>query len=214
MTLEAPTLHRLRSVLVAAPQGRADRSLAELRQSTDPALDPLDEAHALALFRWLNRWGCRIPTALATSFVDQIGTWWRTAEPALPSPAEELATLSDMQLASLAERAAELANLSLARVDAPRRRRLRWTAAAKVLYAVRPSAVTAWDATIAQASGGPSQAAFERHLRTARGWARDLEAEAARLGIESVPAHVERAESSVAKLLDEWLYLTVTRQVI
>ncbi len=211
--LQAPTLERLRSVLRTTPQGRADRSLAELRAATRPALDPSQRDHALALFRWLNRWGCRIPGTLAPVFVEEIGSWWHTAQPRLPSPREHLADLSDLQVAGIADVARDLAELSLASPDAARRRRLRWTAAAKILYATRPFAVTAWDAAISQASGGQSRESFERHLRTARTWARELDAEAAGGNIESIAAYVGRPDSSVAKLLDEWLYLTLTRGV-
>ena len=87
------------------------------------------------------------------------------------------------------------------------------TAAAKLLYFVRPAAVTAWDKRISGCTGGgQDQAAFLRHLALCRGWAAGLEAEGRALGLESeeIGPYLGRPASSVAKLIDEWLYATIT----
>ena len=92
-------------------------------------------------------------------------------------------------------------------------RRVGPTAAAKLLYFVRSCAVTAWDEKISlRTGGGRDQAAFLRHLTTCRGWAASLEAEGWELGLKpgEIGPHLGRPVSSVAKVIDEWLYATIT----
>lgn len=85
------------------------------------------------------------------------------------------------------------------------------TAASKIMYVLRPETVPPWDAAIAKATvGGTSRQHFARHLTAARAWASALLAEARRLGVEDVPAHVGRPGSSLARIRDEWMYLTIT----
>lgn len=58
------------------------------------------------------------------------------------------------------------------------------TAAAKLLYFVRPLAIAAWDKAISlRTGGGHDDVAFLTHLTACRGWAQDLEAEARQLGL-------------------------------
>jgi hypothetical protein len=86
------------------------------------------------------------------------------------------------------------------------------TATAKILFFVRPSSVTAWDKAISAHVGGHGAAAFGKHLLVCRSWARDLVAEATERGIaeDEIGVSLGRPASSVAKLIDEWLYRTIT----
>jgi hypothetical protein len=153
--------------------------------------------HADALFVWLNRWGCRLAYSCRERFAAEIGAWWQVGRRQLPAPGAVLADLPDDVLASTAAACAALAELSLGR------RRLGWTAAAKLLYALRPDAVPPWDDAIAVEVGGKSEAAFHAHLVRARGWAQVLP--------PYVGERVGRPGATVARVSDEWLYLTVTR---
>jgi hypothetical protein len=84
---------------------------------------------------------------------------------------------------------------------------------ATLLYFVRPFAVTAWDKAISlRTGGGHDEAAFLTHLMLCRRWAKDLEDEASKVRLKpsDIGPYLNRPDSSVAKLLDEWLYATVT----
>ena len=86
------------------------------------------------------------------------------------------------------------------------------TAASKIMFALRPDTVAPWDATIAQrTTGGTKSQHFAQHLTTARLWATSTLDEAARAGVAHIPTHVGRPNSSLAKIYDEWQYLTITR---
>jgi hypothetical protein len=87
------------------------------------------------------------------------------------------------------------------------------TAAAKLLYFLRPNAVTASDKAIsARTGGGSDQQAFLRHLTLCRTRAVALEQEASRRGIgpEEIGRALGRPASSVAKLIDEWLWAAIS----
>jgi hypothetical protein len=179
------------------PGTGVDASLVALRASTGRVVRPDRAEHADALFVWLNRWGCRLAYSCREQFALEVAGWWRGARRQLPATGVVLADVSDDVLVSTAAAASSLAELSLGP------RRLQWTAAAKLLYALRPDAVPPWDDAIAVEIGGRSEAAFLAHLVRARRWAQSLPPDLGEL--------VGRSGASVARIIDEWLYLTVTR---
>ncbi|MET9606357.1 MmcQ/YjbR family DNA-binding protein [Streptomyces sp. NPDC006512] len=200
----APGLARLREaagVFGAFPG--VDRSWLALVADTAPGLDLSDAAHRSALHRWLNTWGCRIryprdgePDLLGAG----LAAWWTRH----PLPGAPLAELTDADVARLAAAYGELAALPAGR------RTLGPTAAAKALFALRPRTVMPWDAAIAtRLHGGRDSAAFERHLRTGRAWARELLAGSG-LDEAALTADLGRPGLPLAKVLDEYLYVTLS----
>jgi hypothetical protein len=82
----------------------------------------------------------------------------------------------------------------------------------KLLWVLRPQTGCPWDVAIAKAGGQGSQRdGYANHLRKAREWARRITNEAAVRGIDNVPAHVGRPQSSLVRIYDEWCYMTFTR---
>jgi hypothetical protein len=90
-------------------------------------------------------------------------------------------------------------------------RRLAPTATAKTLWALRPHSVTPWDARIALRLHGRRDApSFGAHLHLARSWAQALVREA---GSEALLLDaVGRSGSTVARILDEYLYVTLSKR--
>jgi hypothetical protein len=213
-----PTLTRLKSLgaWLATVPVRFDDTLAAARSDIGPNPDPSNEAHAKRLRCWLNAWLCRIRyprDGESDLFVTGLADWWAAYEKKLPDPTGTLAQLTDDELEDLAEAYEALRQV----VVSPKRRRryLGPTAAAKVLYFLRPLAVTAWDATIAWAFGQNRDGdAFRAHLERCRSWAKQIVAEAAAQDITEtgIGKAVLRPDSSVAKLIDEYLYEVVTRK--
>ncbi|MBP2326384.1 hypothetical protein JOF56_006769 [Kibdelosporangium banguiense] len=179
-----------------------DKSWLRLLADTAPAVDLSFAEHRTLLLRWLNSWGCRISYPSPDDpFDSALLLWWQTYGSALPQVS--LAGLSDAEITTIA-RAYE----SLAAVTVSSRRTLSATAAAKALYALRPDTVMPWDAAIAKAlHGSRTGAAFEAHLRLGRSWA---QAVLAACPGQSVPDRVGRPAVSLAKILDEYLYVTIT----
>ncbi|MCC9307603.1 MmcQ/YjbR family DNA-binding protein [Kitasatospora sp. RB6PN24] len=202
-----PTLAELRSAAeVFAGYGTVDAGWERWAAETAPAADLSDPAHRAALHRWLNSWGCRIryprpgePDLMA----DGLAAWWQRHAAALP--AVGLVNLTDRQIDRLADAYAELQAL-----PAGPTRTLGPTAAAKALYALRPAAVMPWDAAIAKRlHGARDGAAFARHLRCGRAWAGAVLAESG-LSEQRLPDALGRGSVPLAKVLDDYLYVTIT----
>jgi hypothetical protein len=165
---------------------------------------------------WLNQWGCRLPYPQPGQddlLADSLAAWWAGARDWLPPDGQRLAVLTDARLASISRAYAGLYQRPAAVTKAGRARTLGPTATAKLLYFLRPEAISPWDKAISASTGGGSDGdAFRAHLTLCRGWARELEAEGHALGLRpgQIAAHLGRPGSSVARLIDEWLYATIT----
>ena len=211
-----PTMASLGSVLLQYGEFRFDRTLEAARRDIGGEPDLADPVHAVRLRKWLNQWTCRIgyPKAgEADVFVGSLASWWIDVKDMLPAEHLRLAQLADAQLQAVGHAYAELYRRPAAVSRAGTIRSVGPTAAAKLLYFIRPLAVTAWDKAISARTGrGDDEAAFLRHLTACRSWAQDLEAEAGRLGLKpsEIGPSFNRPVSSVAKLIDEWLYATIT----
>lgn len=214
--LPVPTLASLAEVLPRYGELRFDRTLAAAREDIGDRPDLADPGHTARLRRWLNEWTCRIgyPQPGETDiFTDSLAAWQASATDLLPDASQRLAELQDSQLQAVSRAYGDLYLLPAAISRAGRTRRIGPTAAAKLLYFVRPLAVTAWDKAIsARTGGGHDEKAFLRHLSICHRWARDLESQARSLGVkpDEIGPYLHRPVSSVAKLIDEWLYRTIT----
>lgn len=213
VTLPAPTIDSLaRSVAAFNDIPNVDRAERRFAVDTAPAADLGQADHRVALLRFLNAWGCRIrvPRDGEPDLFDAgIGAWW--AQLTYPLPQTPLHRLGDTAIARLATAFEALRTTRIATT-----RTLGSTAAAKALYAMRPDTVMPWDAAIAQhLHGGRDGAAFARHLALGREWAVRLLTEVAardpRIGARGLPAYLGRGSVSLAKILDEYAYVMITR---
>lgn len=216
MAYTEPTLGQLAALLRPLPQDPADTGGVPLAGATGTSIDLTVPAQQDELRRWLNRWVCRLRYPLPGEpdlFAANIASWWKATGSGLP--AGPVAALSGDEIALLADGYADLA----ARPGALRtrgglpagQRTIAATAASKIMYVLRPQTVPPWDAAIAKATvGGTSREHFARHLAAARDWAAALLTQARWLGVEDIPAHVGRPGSSLARIRDEWMYLTIT----
>ena len=216
MAYTEPTLGQLSELLRQLPRDPADAGDVPLAGATGTGIDLTVPAQREELRQWLNRWVCRLRYPLPGEpdlFAASIASWWKTAGCGLP--AGPVAALSEEEIALLADGYADLA----ARPGALRtrggvpagQRTIAATAASKIMYVLRPQTVPPWDAAIAKATvGGTSREHFARHLTAARNWAGALLAQARQHGVADIPAHVGRPGSSLARIRDEWMYLTIT----
>jgi hypothetical protein len=210
-----PTLAALESILPEYGKFPFDRTLEAARNDIGSQPDLANPEHAKRLRVWLNQWLCRIgyPGMGDDVFSDSLASWWRGFKDTLPPRSAGLAQLTDVQLRAVSDAYGDLYVRRAAVSKTGRTRRVGPTAAAKLLYFVRPAGVTAWDNAISLRTGrGRDEAAFLKHLTICRAWATSLEAEGQQLGLQpgQIGPHLNRPTSSVAKLLDEWLYATIT----
>jgi hypothetical protein len=197
-----PTLEEVRALLAPFPGDGDDASLRRFGEAVGRRPDLRRPDHVAAARVWLNAWGCRL--AYPASGADDVlalslGAWWDRWRRRLPPPARQLVDLADRDLDVVAAAYGELA----ASPAAPRRS-LGPTAASKLLYALRPAAVTPWDRDIAARPGVAGD--FRAHLADVVAWAQALQQEADGLGVVDVAGHVGRPRATLARALDEALW--------
>jgi hypothetical protein len=211
-----PTLARLAVVLPQYGEFTFDDTPESARSNIGSEPDLANPEQASRIRVWLNQWLCRIGYPKPGDedvFVKSLAAWWEAFEDTLPPAHKALAQLTDWELEAVSQSYGDLYRRPAAVKRTGSIRTVGPTAAAKVLYFVRPDGITAWDRAISLRTGGGSDAlAFWRHLKTCRSWAVDLEAEGRTLGLApgAIGSYLNRPNSSVAKLIDEWLYGTIT----
>lgn len=196
--------------------GGSDRSTDALRAACGPTIDLARGPHREALLVWLRAWGCRHLRRQDTRrSSDALRRWWAAASADLPPADAALTELTESQLLTMGR-----AYVSLARQPAAGRAGGRGdavvtfgdTAASKALYALRPEAVPPWDA--------PMRVAFGWRHADAEGFAAYLELSrdallglSRRLGVPvaELPRALGRSQSSPARLVDEYLWIRITR---
>jgi hypothetical protein len=191
-----------------------DRSSARLREIAGGELDLAVSSHRTALLTWLRAWGCRhLRVADTPRSSRALAVWWGTYGPSLPAPGRSLVALSPRELDAAAEAYQALAAATGASRSAPVGEvsvSFGETAAAKALYAIRPLAFPPWDAPIRSALGLGGRAGFRSYLERVALALRGL---ADRLGVpvDELPSALGRPGSSPPKLVDEVLWMRVTR---
>ena len=207
-----PTLDALSNVLSRASQGQGDASVARLLESTAGAPNPSRPRDAVALRLWLNAWNCRIPYPRdnVDLLIPSLDTWWRAHRRRLIDV--PLVDLDDRGIDAYATAYADLVDLPAGVSNIGRVRSLAPTASSKLLWVLRQQTACPWDAAIAKAGGrGTQRDGYANHLRKAREWVWQISIEAAGRGIDNVPAHVGRPQSTLVRIYDEWCYEAFTR---
>jgi hypothetical protein len=207
-----PTVARLARAVAEFPGYQADKSLRAFAAATAPVVDFTRPEHRNAAHVWLNAWTCRIRYPRPGEpdvFGAGLAAWWDGWRDRLPPPEVAMAELTDDQLARLGDCYAALAASPAAQARSVRT--FGPTAAAKLLYVLRPNALMPWDEMIATTlHGARDGAAYVAHQRLGRTWARALLAESG-LDEESLCARLGRPGRGLAILLDQYCYLTYTR---
>jgi hypothetical protein len=193
-----------------------ETSLAVLRDTTGPVIDLSIRAHREALLRFLRAWGCRHLRRDDTGRSSRaLASWWSRFASTLPPATVPLTDLDDAQLEALGRAYAALARSPAAlRVSHGGDVAVTFgdTAAAKALFAIRPQAVPPWDEPMRRAFGWGRVDAeqYATFLAAVRG---SLIGLARRLHVEpsELPAELDRPASSPAKIVDEFLWIRITR---
>ena len=174
--------------------------------------------HRNALLKWLNRWGCRQFARDYHSLAsEEIRAWYQRYRNLLFSPERTLPELMEQDFRvietafqELTERTASMRHLRGKNAIIT----IGPTGAAKILFAIRPNALVPWDDPIREAlrldRDGESYAAYLGIVRTKL---EELGNACVRNGhsLADLPGLVGRPESPLSKLIDEYFWVTVTR---
>jgi hypothetical protein len=185
-----------------------DSGYLEFLKETAPALDLKQQSHCMSLLKFLNSWGCRIKEDDFNVAATQLQEWYKSISGKLFPITTELLALTDSDLDTVEEAFADLA-----RRPCCTRKTFASVPTAKVLFALRLHALIPWDNSMLdhfRLNGSASS--YRQHLLWARERLQDLSTECAKRGfvLADLPNKIERAKSTLPKLIDEYLYVTVT----
>jgi hypothetical protein len=163
-------------------------------------------ANCEGLLEWLNKWGCRIATESFSERSPKLAAWFRKWNPQLPHASVELVGTRDPDLDILADAYDGLLTAGFGP-----------TAASKTLFAIRPETAMAWDRAIRAGFNlnGGSRQNYRAMLALSKREAEMLIADAARCGIpdhRSIPDEVGSPDRTLARLLDEFHWITIVRR--
>lgn len=197
-----------------------DEAYERFLAGTAPALDLNNEQHRMALLEWLRKWGCRQfkkDDDLEAS--GEIKSWHAKHGSFIPA-SETLLSLDNDRLDSVEAAYADLVN----RTASYRRRgqkQIRVTigpaGTAKILFAFRPNALMPWDDPIREKFGWDGSAgSYRKHLAMAKRQLLELEPTCTILGfgLSELPSRLCRPQSSLVKMIDEYLWVTVTNKCV
>jgi hypothetical protein len=205
MAYQSPTFFGVAYATRLFCEIEAARPLVALRKEIGLIPNLRRPGHAIAILRWLNKWGCRITKEAFDTIADRLTEWFEGRWQGLPR--SQLQELLDRELDVLAHAYEELLRIN----------EFGPTAASKALFVLCPNAAIPWDAAIQQAfelpGGTPGQ--YRSMLVRSGQEAAALIADAARCGVSDHRA-IPRAASSQAEtlpeLLDEYHWVTITRR--
>lgn len=192
-----------------------DGSLNILKHHTGVALDLENADHRTAVMTWLRQWGCRhLNLASEATSAAALLSWAQTWVPHLPVAARSLTELPPDDIAIVAVACAHLSEaVAGTRRLATHEAAVTFgpTAAAKTLYALRPNACAPWDDPIRHGLGlGGNDAAYRAYLQLIA-LAVTKTASRADVAVTDLPARAGRPESAPPKLIDEYLWMRITR---
>ncbi len=198
-----------------------DDSLARLERLLAGKPDLRLAEHRQALLKWLNQWQCRqFSLACHDRASAELLAWFEGAETALPEPHLHLWQLSTSEIEEFVPVFDTLSKKQAStRTQGDRTSVVTFgpTAAAKILFALRPRVFVAWDEPIRRElkydGSGRSYADFMLILREQL---LDLQSQCRRfdLELEELPRAIGRPRSTPAQLLDEYYWATKTRKVV
>lgn len=182
-------------------------------------MDFRNDHHLQELLHWLNGWGCRqFAKQYHSVAMQEIGDWADAWEGRLPTVDTHVAQLSDDAIDAIGEAFADLSR----RQASVRNRKLGEspvtvgaTGAAKILFAARPHAIAPWDDKIRKSLHFDQETApFSAFTKLVRKQVRHVTEEASRFGVSDLPKELDRPFSSLPKLIDEYYFITCTRNAV
>jgi len=192
-----------------------DRASQLLRGLTGGHLDLAVEEQRVALIGWLRSWGSRhLRRADTPQTSEVLRVWWETWSARLPDEQITLNELgrADLDAAALAFDALRTAPAAArAAAAGPVAITLGDTAAAKAMFALRPQAFLPWDEPIRRGFGWTGGGAAYVTLLELSAAALDGLARRLAVPVRDLPGLLGRPRSTPPRLVDEFLWLRLTR---
>lgn len=195
-----------------------DSSYLHFLQEIDNTLDLTNSKHRKALLVWLNSWACRQFIIKYHDFAsEQILKWYKNAEYLLPEKTKNIWELTDNDLDKIHRLYDSLVNIPIAKKRKNNNEEIIHagpTGASKILYVLRPKSLILWDIPMRKYfNWGDSGYAYVRYINHVNKIIKDLiiQCKYNNFSIEVLPEKINRPNSSIPKLIDEYHWVTITK---
>lgn len=194
-----------------------DISVSRLMDKTAGPADLTNAEHRDALIEWLRQWGCRhLARADHARTSEALFNWYSEFQGVLPDQTTSLLNLSrdELTLSAIAfDQLSQWPAASRRRAKGVSEVRVGPTAAAKTLWAIRPNTFAPWDDPIRDALGfsfndSAYRSYMEQVARHLRGFIERFS-----VSLNDLPKAVGRPDSSPPKLVDEYYWARITRNL-
>lgn len=195
-------------------------SLATFRSAIGDSLDLAAKEHRRVLLKWLNAWGCRhLSKDQHQVASESILNWYQNNYATLFSDDTPLWQLEDQEIKTAANAYGSLKDMIGAR-HYRRGNKLEAhigpTAASKILFALRSKALMPWDEAMRKHFGySGSPRSYLEYLIKIKNITLHIGrlCENKALQIDDLPQRLGRPDSTVLELINEYIWVTVTRRV-
>jgi hypothetical protein len=199
--------------------GDVDGGYTSFVRQANAKPDLTNKQQCIWLLEWLNRWGCRqFKKADYDLAANEISAWYTAFGGSLVPKDKDILSLTDAEFGNV-ERVYNGLVSRTASVKETRGRRMNVrfgpVGTAKILFALRPNALIPWDNPIFNYfSLDGSAHSYTVYLRKAKKWLNELGEDCKKNGFElaELPRKVGRPGSPLAKLIDEYLWVTVAKR--
>lgn len=195
-----------------------NRSLERLNKATAGNIDLTNSSHLMALLKWLNDWGCRNLARNQHKVASKsILIWQQKYGASLFSDRKQIWNLKDNELEAAAHEYGDLKDMPGARRfrgGTKQEVRIGATAASKILFAIRPKALMPWDEAMRKrfkCDGSPDS--YFNYLKIIQGYTYHIAdlCKARGFKIDDLPKKLDRPDATVLALVNEYIWVTVTR---
>jgi hypothetical protein len=197
-----------------------NRSLGRLDKATEGDMVLTNPRHRIYLLTWLNDWGCRnLPKEQHDVASDSILKWYEIYGTSLFSKEKPLWGLADSDLEKTARSYGFLKEeIGAWRVRGNIKRKVHIgpTASSKILFALRPKALMPWDEAMRKYFGcNGSPGSYIWYLKKIRDLTFQIGDLCRNRGfqVDDLPQRLGRENSTVLALVNEYIWVTVTRKV-
>ena len=194
-------------------------SLGDLKEKTDDSIDLTKLCHCTHVVEWLNKWGCRHLSKKSHDIASSaILDWYNQEGMKLFPIGKALWELDNQEMATVITAYGSLKDRAGAcpiRGGKKLQIDIGPTAASKILFAVRPEALMPWDEAMRNEFGcDGSKESYSKFLMV-------INKLACRIGelckandfdISELPHKMDRDGSTVLELINEYVWVTVTRK--
>jgi hypothetical protein len=192
-----------------------DAAFQQLRHATGNRVDLQRHDDRIAVIHWLRAWGCRhLRRADTQRTANALELWWETWCEQLPGQQALITALGEPELLFI-EQAYDALRTAPAAGRTLKSREIDVifgdTAAAKTMFAARPRAFLPWDDPIRLAFGWPGGGAAYVELLRLSAAALNGMSDRLAIAVGDLPKILHRPDSTPPKLIDEFLWVRITK---